>query len=58
MSDLNFSCGRECKNQIFYGDLVYKSKTIVGTYIYSAQFIKIRSHYNKIGYKINVLPQT
>ena len=42
----------------FYGDLVYKSETIASTYIYSAQFIKIMSHYNKIGYKINVLPQT
>ena len=38
----------------FYGDLVYKSETIASTYIYSAQFIKIMSHYNKIGYKINV----
>ena len=33
-------------------------KTIVGTNIVSAQFIKISSHYKKIGYNINVLRQT
>ena len=38
----------------FYGDLVYKLKKIVG----SAHFIKIISHYKKIGYNINVLQQT
>ena len=31
----------------FYGDLVYKLKTIVGSYNFSAQFIKILSHYKK-----------
>ena len=41
-----------------YGDLVYKLKKIVGSYIFSAQFIKIISHYKKIGYTINVLQQT
>ena len=39
----------------FYGDLVYKLKKIVGS---SAQFIKIISHYKKIGYNIDVLRQT
>ena len=34
----------------FYGDLVYKLKKIVATYISSAQFIKIMSHYKHIGY--------
>ena len=34
----------------FYGDLVYKLKKIVD----SAQFIKIISHYKKVGYNINV----
>ena len=38
----------------FYGDLVYKLKKIVC----SAHFIKIISHYKKIGYNINVLQQT
>ena len=42
----------------FYGDLVYKLKKIVGTNNFSAQFIKIISHYKKIGYNINVLQQT
>ena len=42
----------------FYGDLVYKLKRIVGSNNFSAQFIKIISHYKKIGYSINVLQQT
>ena len=42
----------------FYGDLVYKLKKVVGSYNFSAQFIKIISHYKKIGYNINVLHQT
>ena len=42
----------------FYGDLMYKLKKIVGSNNFSAQFIKIISHYKKIGYNINVLQQT
>ena len=42
----------------FYGDLMYQLKKIVGSYNFSAQFIKIISHYKKIGYNINVLQQT
>ena len=42
----------------FYGDLVYKLKKIVGSNHFSAQFIKIISHYKKIAYNINVLQQT
>ena len=42
----------------FYGDLVYKMKKIVGSNNFSAQFIKIISHYKKIGFNINVLQQT
>ena len=42
----------------FYGDLVYKLKKNVGSNNFSAQFIKIISHYKKIGYNINVLQQT
>ena len=42
----------------FYGDLVYKLRRIVGSGGFSAQFIKIISHYKKIGYNINVLQQT
>ena len=33
-------------------------KKIVGSNNFSAQFIKIISHYKKIGYNINVLQQT
>ena len=42
----------------FYGDMVYKLNKIVGSNDFSAQFIKIISHYKKIGYNINVLQQT
>ena len=42
----------------FYGDLVYKLKKIVGSDNFSAQFIKIISHYKKISYNFNVLQQT
>ena len=38
----------------FYGDLVYILKKIVGSNNFSAQFIKIISHYKKIGFNINV----
>ena len=41
-----------------YGDFVYKLKKIVGTNNFSAQFIKINSHYENIDYKINVLRHT
>ena len=44
--------------QDFYGDLVYKSKKIADSNTFSAQFIKIISHYKKFGYNINVLQQT
>ena len=42
----------------FYGDLVYKLKKIVCSINFSATFIKIISHYKKIGYNINVLQQS
>ena len=42
----------------FNGGLVYKSKKIVGSNIFSAQFIKIISHYKNIRYNNNVLQQT
>ena len=37
---------------------MYKLKKIVGFNNFSAHFIKIISHYKKIGYNINVLQQT
>ena len=42
----------------FYSGLVYKLKKIVSSNNFSAQFIKIISHYKDIGYNINVLQQT
>ena len=36
-----------------YGDLVKKLKKIVGSNIFSAQFMKIISHFEKIGYNID-----
>ena len=50
--DLNRSCAKDFQNH-----LVYKLQKIVGSNHFSAQFIKIISHYKKIGY-INVLQQT
>ena len=41
----------------FYVDLVYKLKKIIGTNNFSAQFIKINSHYKNIGFNIKVLQQ-
>ena len=41
-----------------YGYLVYELKGIVGSYNFSAQFIRIISHYDEIGYGINTLQQT
>ena len=42
----------------FYGDLVYKFEKSVGFNNFSAQCIKIISHYKKIGHNIIVLQQT
>ena len=42
----------------FYGNLVYKLKKIIGSNNFSAHFIKVISHYKKIGYKINLLQHT
>ena len=49
---------QELSKPEFYGDLVYKLKKNVGSNIFSAQFIKIISYYEKTGYNINVLQQT
>ena len=42
----------------FYGNLVYKLKKIIGSNSFSAQFIKIISHFKTIDFNINVLQQT
>ena len=43
---------------VFYDDLVYTLKKIVGSNNFSVQFTKIISYYKMIGYNINVLQQT
>ena len=43
---LKISCTRDFRNQSFYGDLLQKIKKIVDSNIFSAQFIKIISHYS------------
>ena len=59
MSDVNL-LRQGLSEPEFYGDLVYELKKIVCTDNFSAQFIKIISHYKKIGYNIYhyVLRQT
>ena len=42
----------------FYGDLVYKFKTIVGRADFSAQFRKIIICYKRIGCNINIMRQS
>ena len=38
--------------------MVYILKKIVGSHDFSAQLIKVISHYKKFGYNVNVLQQT
>ena len=42
----------------FYGDLVYKFKTIRGMTDFSDQFRKIIMRYKRIGYNLNVMRQS
>ena len=42
----------------FYGDLVYKSKNIIGKNLFPYHFKKISVRYKMIGYNIDVLRQT
>ena len=42
---------------IFYGDLVYKYKRIVGKTNFSDQFKKIIKRYIKVGYSLDVMRQ-
>ena len=43
---------------IFYGDLVYKFKRIVGEPNFSDQFKKIVKPYIRVGYNLDILQQT
>ena len=42
----------------FYGDLVYKSKKLIGRIDFSFQFRKIIARYWRIGYNLNVMRQS
>ena len=56
--DLNLSCAKDFPNLNSMVNWCLNLKKIVGSNIFSAQFIKIISQYKKIGYSINVLQQT
>ena len=43
---------------IFYGDLVYKFKRIVGKPYFSDQFKKIIKRYKKVGYNLDIMRQS
>ena len=43
---------------IFYGDLVYKFKRIVGKPNFSDQFKKIVKHYIRVGYNLDIMRQS
>ena len=43
---------------IFYGDLVYKFKLIVGKPNFSDQFKKIVKHYIRVGYNLDIMRQS
>ena len=62
MSDFSLLCQKFLKPE-FYGDLVFKLKKMVDTNNFSAQFIKLTSHYKKWGLtsfiaSLRVGPQT
>ena len=43
---------------IFYGDLVYKFKRIVGKPYFSDQFKKIVKRYIRVGYNLDIMRQS
>ena len=46
-----------CLLVLFYGDLVYKFKKVIGINDFSFQFRKIITRYRRIGYNLNVMRQ-
>ena len=54
---LNLPASLGIQQPEFYSDLMYSLKKILGSNNLSGQFIKMISHYKKIGYN-NVLQQT
>ena len=49
---------QDISEPIFYGDLVYKFKRIVGKPNFSDQFKKIVKRYIKVGYNLDVMRQS
>ena len=43
---------------VFYGDLVYRFKRIVGKPNFSDQFEKIIKRYKRVGYNIDIMRQS
>ena len=43
---------------VFYGDLVYRFRKIVGKSNFSEQFRKLIKHYERIGYSLDIMRQT
>ena len=48
----------ESSEPIFYGDLVYKFKRIVGKPNFSDQFKKIVKRYIRVGYDLDIMRQS
>ena len=58
VSKLNVGLKTLLHQGLFYGDLVYKFKRIVGRADFSDQFKKIIVRYKRIGYNINIMQQS
>ena len=56
--NLNLSCAKDFRNLISMVTWCINWRRLLALLFFSAQFIKIMSHYKKIGYKINVLQHT
>ena len=62
LKNIMLACGKLLQQSIsepeFYGDFVYRIKTIVGKSIFSEQFRKLINRYKRIGYNPYVMRQT
>ena len=55
---LNFRKTQGLSEQIFCGDIVYKSKRIVGKPNFCDQFNKISKRYEKVRYNMDIMRQS
>ena len=55
---LNIAVSCSGSEPIFYGDLVYKFKRIVGKPNFSDQFKKIVKRYIRVGYNLDIMRQS